>query len=92
MASSEPVEITLLYFAAASTATNRTEERIPLPRKDFPLNSLAGLLASRYPDTGLGKILESSQWSVDEEMVEDPHQVVLRGGEEVAVAEIDVKG
>ncbi|KAF9266613.1 hypothetical protein L218DRAFT_857783 [Marasmius fiardii PR-910] len=78
-------EIQILYFAAASTALNCTEERVTLPRLDFPLSSLAELLTSRHPNTELGKILKSSQWSVDCEMVDNPEQVKLRGGEEVAV-------
>lgn len=79
-------EITVLYFAAASTATRLTSERIPIPSEGgLPLTSLPGLLASRHPKTGLDRILETSQWSVDEEMVDEPSNVVLKGGEEVAV-------
>lgn len=75
----------MLYFAAASTATNLTAEEVPLPEGLFFLSSLAELLASRYPNTNLGKVLEGSQWSVDAEMVDDPQIVELKGGEEVAV-------
>ncbi|TCD60478.1 hypothetical protein EIP91_010026 [Steccherinum ochraceum] len=49
------------------------------------LSSLPALLISRHPGTGLDKVLESSQWSVEAEMVENPDDVVLKGGEEVAV-------
>ncbi|KAG5647409.1 hypothetical protein DXG03_000480 [Asterophora parasitica] len=89
MSESEPTRtITVLYFAAASTATNLTEERVPLPPGDVPfhLASLAALLAARHPNsTALPKILAGSQWSVDAEMVDDPGVVELKGGEEVAV-------
>ncbi|KAG6865720.1 hypothetical protein C0991_012366 [Blastosporella zonata] len=78
--------ITVLYFAAASTAINLTEEIVPLPDdKPFPISSLSALLAARHPGTSLGKILEGSQWSVDAEMVDDPQATQLKGGEEVAV-------
>ena len=80
-------EITILYFAAASTATGLTSERIPLPptTDPFTLSSLPSLLVSRHPNTPLDKVLEGSQWSVDAEMVDDISKVVLKGGEEVAV-------
>ncbi|THH09651.1 hypothetical protein EW146_g8629 [Bondarzewia mesenterica] len=62
-------------------------ERVPLPSTSdtLPLSSLGALLASRHPDTALAKVLEGSQWSVNAEMVGDPGQIVLNGGEEVAV-------
>lgn len=79
-------KVTVLYFAAASTATGLTEETVVLPSsKPLPLVSLGNLLQDRHPGKGLDKILESSQWSVDAEMVDDPNNVVLKGGEEVAV-------
>jgi molybdopterin synthase sulfur carrier subunit len=85
MSSAAGREITVLYFAAASTATRKEQERIPIPEDGMPLTSLADVLASRYPNTNLKQVLQTSQWSVDVEMVEDPSTVVLRGGEEVAV-------
>lgn len=84
MLDSHTREITVLYFAAASTATNMTSEKVQIPESFF-LSSLAELLAKHHPNTILGEILESSQWSVDEEMVDDPRTVELKGGEEVAV-------
>lgn len=77
--------ITILYFAAASTATGKNTEQILIPSTGLSLPSLSNLLSSRYHNTDLGKILGTSQWSVDEEMVDDPSSVTLRGGEEVAV-------
>jgi molybdopterin converting factor small subunit len=81
--------ITVLYFAAASTATGLTSQAVLLPptnaSQEFRLSSLGDLLTSLHPNRGLDKILRSSQWSVDAEMVDDPREVVLKGGEEVAV-------
>lgn len=77
-------EITVLYFAAASTATGLTVEHIPLP-VPIPLSSLSETLVSRHPNKGLEKVLAVSQWSVNEEMVDEPEKVILKGGEEVAV-------
>ncbi|KAI0330221.1 hypothetical protein GY45DRAFT_1303304 [Cubamyces sp. BRFM 1775] len=85
--------ITVLYFAAASTATGLTTEEValPVPESDsdnvscLPLSALGDLLAARHPGTKLREVLAQSQWAVDEEMVDDPAQVVLTGGEEVAV-------
>lgn len=80
-------QITVLYFAAASTAVGATEEIVQLPSNGapFPLSSLAGHLSGLHPNTGLDKILQTSQWSVDAEMVEDVEKATLKGGEEVAV-------
>ncbi|KAI0360151.1 hypothetical protein OH77DRAFT_1493565 [Trametes cingulata] len=81
--------ITVLYFAAASTATGLTTEEVPLPASHgqggFPLSALADLLSARHPGTNLRQVLEQSQWAVNEEMVDDPERVLLKGGEEVAV-------
>ncbi|KAG1733606.1 beta-lactamase-like protein [Suillus paluster] len=65
------LEITVLYFAAASTATGLTEQYIALPAPQYPLSSLSGLLVSLHPDVGLDKILQSSQWSINAEMVDN---------------------
>ncbi|KAF8841758.1 hypothetical protein BDN67DRAFT_900701 [Paxillus ammoniavirescens] len=80
--------ITVLYFAAASTATGIYEEVIELPNSEpLPLSSLGAHLVSLRPQSGLGEVLKTSQWSVNAEMVsaEDADAVLLRGGEEVAV-------
>ncbi|KAI0749581.1 hypothetical protein C8Q80DRAFT_1162753 [Daedaleopsis nitida] len=79
--------ITVLYFAAASTATGLTTEEVELPgtESSLLLSELASVLVARHPKTSLGAVLEKSSWAVDAEMVEDPAAVVLRGGEEVAV-------
>lgn len=82
---SQQPSITVLYFAAASTATGLAEECIALPKVRFPLSSLTSLIISRHPNKGLENILATSSWSVNAEMVEDPEKTVLNGGEEVAV-------
>ncbi|KAF9069269.1 hypothetical protein BDP27DRAFT_1325906 [Rhodocollybia butyracea] len=88
--------ITVLYFAAASTAIGLTEELISIPSQGFFLSQLTDLLVSRHSESkgagnrkesALREILSSSQWSVDAEMVEneDVGKVELRDGMEIAV-------
>jgi molybdopterin converting factor small subunit len=84
--SSSPHDITVLYFAGASTAAGRTSERIPLPEgQPLALSALGKLVGERYESNGMLKVLASSQWSVDAQMVDDPETTMLKGGEEVAV-------
>lgn len=78
------ITVNVLYFAAASTATGLTEETVSLPRGSSLL-CLKDLLVSKYPDTNLNAVLETSEWSVDAEMVDNPTAVELKGGEEVAI-------
>jgi molybdopterin converting factor small subunit len=79
-------QITVLYFAAASTAAGRTSERIALPdNKPLSLATLGALLGERYARAGMPDILSGSQWSVDAEMVDDVESTMLKGSEEVAV-------
>lgn len=78
-------KITVLYFAAATTALGLTSETFVLPHDGLKLSDLAELITSRHPDTGIGPVLGQSRWSVDAELVDLPDSVVLRGGEEVAV-------
>jgi len=76
----------VLYFAAAITATGLTSQVIRLPETPgFLLSALADLLISYHPNSRLDRVLQTSQWSVNAEMVDDPSQFVLEGGEEVAV-------
>jgi len=75
----------MLTSMAASTATGIAAEQVPLPSQPFPLHSLADLLTSRHSRTNLKRVLETSQWSVDAEMVSDVDKMVLKGGEEVAI-------
>jgi len=86
--------ITVLYFAAAQTATGIFSELIPIPLSDpssgpagIRLSDLPAMLVSRHPGTNLESVLSTSAWSVNAEMVdaEDVGGVLLRGGEEVAV-------
>ena len=77
--------ITVLYFAAASTATGLASESIPIPYEGLKLSELGNVLTSRHAKSNLGNVLNSSRWSVDLEMIDDPEVIVLKGGEEVAV-------
>jgi len=78
-------KITVLYFAAAMTATRRTSESFALPDDGLKLSDLAKLIVSRHPNTGIDRVLEQSRWSVGTELVHDLGSLVLRGGEEVAI-------
>ena len=78
-------QITVLYFAAASTATGISEEQIEIPEEGCSLSRLKEVLVSKYPETNLKEVLETSEWSVNAEMVENASIVRLKGGEEVAV-------
>lgn len=78
--------ITVLYFASASTATGLTTETVPIPESGQTLSELPTILTARHPKaSNLKEILDSSQWSVDCEMIDEPEKLVLKGGEEVAV-------
>ncbi|KAJ4477149.1 hypothetical protein J3R30DRAFT_3291614 [Lentinula aciculospora] len=85
-----PAYITVLYFAAASTTLGISEELISIPSDGFYLFQLTDLLIERHSlsdgDT-LRKVLDSSQWSVNAEMVDDEDltKVELKDGMEVAV-------
>ncbi|KAG8681311.1 hypothetical protein FRC08_015716 [Ceratobasidium sp. 394] len=80
---------TVLYFAAARTATGIHKDVIEIDSNSagLPLSQLASLLSERYPGTNLGEVLQVSSWSVNEEMVDegDVPDVILTGGEEVGV-------
>ena len=78
-------QITVLYFAAATTATKRTSETFAVTDDGLKLSDLAKLVVSRHPNSGIDRVLEQSRWSVDAELVHDLDSFVLRGGEEVAV-------
>ncbi|KAH8822964.1 hypothetical protein DL96DRAFT_1469720 [Flagelloscypha sp. PMI_526] len=82
-----PLTITVLYFAGSSTSTGLTSETIPLPESTpFKLADLSAHLVSLHPNAkDLDKILEGSQWSVNEEMVNKEENVCLHGGEIVGV-------
>ena len=85
-ATSKPT-ITILYFAAALTATGLGSECITLPSTEFKLSDLSSFLTGRYPETNLEKILRTSRWAVDAEMVEEEEEsdFLLKDGQEVAV-------
>ena len=78
-------KITVLYFAAAITATKLTSETFALPGDRLELSDLAKLIVSRHPNTGIDRVLEGSRWSVDAQLMDPRDSFVLKGGEEVAV-------
>ena len=84
---SQAKTVTVLYFAAALSETGIPQEKISIPSdKEFKLSDLPELLISQHPDSELDKILETSRWSVNLEMVDEPpDQVGLVGGEEIGV-------
>ena len=85
MSGAHTPSITVLYFAAAYTATGLQTEQVEVPAAGLPLSSLSDELSRRHPNSGLSDVLATSQWSVNAAMVDDPDSVVLKGGEEVAV-------
>ncbi|KAF8807027.1 hypothetical protein BYT27DRAFT_7190739 [Phlegmacium glaucopus] len=84
MSNTQPT-ITVLYFAAASTTTGLASEKISIPYEGLKLSELGSILTSRHPKSDLGKVLNTSRWSVDLGMIDDPEVIILKGGEEVAV-------
>ncbi|EPQ27079.1 uncharacterized protein PFL1_05363 [Pseudozyma flocculosa PF-1] len=86
-----PRPITILYFAGARTLLGTSTETLAFPEgKDtLPLSALPELLASRHPDHAdeLRTLLESSKWSIDQDMIDadEVGGVTLRPGQEVAV-------
>lgn len=102
IATHHEITITVLYFAAAHSATGLEREPVQLPlpapapapasdptnersESGFILSALPALLSSLHPHTKLEEILQTCQWSVNAEMVDDPDTVWLTGGEEVGV-------
>ena len=79
--------IQVMYFAAAWQETKKFSDLISLADHPdgLPLAQLAPILVSMYPHTKLKDVLQTAQWSVDAEMVDDVDRVTLKGGEEVVV-------
>ena len=77
--------ITVLYFGTARTTKGIHSESVSVTTDDkgFSLSNLGALLCKLYDGCGLEDVLKSSQWSVDLEMVDDPEEVFLVGGEQV---------
>jgi molybdopterin synthase sulfur carrier subunit len=57
---------TILYFAAASTYTDKTSELLPAP---LPVDSLPAMLESRYPGIR-AKVLQSCALTINLEYVD----------------------
>ena len=78
--------ITVLYFGAARTTTGVHSESVSLTITDdkgVSLSNLGGLLCKLHDGCGLEDVLKSSRWSVNLEMIDNPEEVFLVGGEEV---------
>lgn len=67
---------TILYFAAASSYTNKTSERLPAP---LPVLSLFSLLETRYPGIE-DRVLKSCAVTVNLEYVDVVSPAVMGGG------------
>lgn len=97
MASHPVSTFTILYFAAASTYTNKSSERLPAP---LPLRSLFSMLESRYPNI-TAKVLKSCAVTINLEYVDldldsdgdtasdgaskNDEPVVIQAGDEVGI-------
>ena len=77
--------VTVLFFAGALTATGVHSQTVVLPNPSFKLSDLGPLLVAKHPGTDLERVLSTSRWSVDMEMIDEPGARMLSGGEEVAV-------
>lgn len=66
MAKQPDPTFTILYFAAASTFTNKTSERLPAP---LPIRSLFPALELRYPGIS-AKVLSSCAVTINLEYVD----------------------
>ncbi|CED82768.1 ThiamineS/Molybdopterin converting factor subunit 1 [Phaffia rhodozyma] len=83
----------VLFFASAEDAAGCSRTDVSLPAvvdsatadPGFSLTQLSIILAIKFPK--LGKVLETSTWAVDEELVpdEDVDTVLLNEGSVVAV-------
>lgn len=78
-------KITILYFAAAMTATKLTSETLVVPDDGLKISDLAKLIVSRHPNTGIDRVLEGVRWCVDGLMLHDIDSFVIEDGREVAV-------
>ncbi|CAD6577472.1 MAG: hypothetical protein CYPHOPRED_000246 [Cyphobasidiales sp. Tagirdzhanova-0007] len=80
-----PVEITMLYFASARTALDKSSERISLPAS-LAVSQLSDALLKKYNNLReLRTILQKSAFSVNEEIVYRPEDTILKHGDVVAI-------
>ena len=72
-------EITVFY--ASTDITGIASEKLALPDTGkLKLSDLAKLIASRYPNTGIDRVLGGSRWSVDGRLIYDSCLQRRRGG------------
>ena len=72
---------TLLYFASASTHTQRESETFPAPQ---PLGELYALLESRYPGIK-EKVLGSCALTINLEYIDIDDNGALNGGQQIVI-------
>ena len=79
------IRIAVLRFAAAMTVTKLASDVFALPDDTLKLSGLAKPIVSRYPNTGVDRVLEGSRRSVDAQLMDPVDSFVLKGGEEMAI-------
>lgn len=77
-------EITVFYPSTDITGIASEKFALPGPGK-LKLSDLAKLIASRYPNTGIDRVLGGSRWIVAGQMIHDHDSFFLRGGEQVNI-------
>lgn len=76
----------MLYFASARTTINKSSESVTLPSSTFPCTKLKSFLLEKYNGDGeLKKVLDKSAISVNEEIIYDEDEVILKDGDIVAI-------
>lgn len=78
--------VRIFYFASVRTTIGQSGETIALPTTPFPLSSLVTLIGDKYAKQGVGAVLKTCRWSVDNTLIEidEIGEWSLNGGEEVA--------
>jgi molybdopterin converting factor small subunit len=81
------ITIQMLYFASARTTLGKSNESLSIPSSPpFPISKLkAFLLETNGNNPELKTVLDKSALSVNEEIIYDDDEVVLKEGDVVAV-------
>ena len=75
-------EITVFYASTDITGVDSDKFALPDTGK-LKLSDLVKLIASRYPNTGIDRMLGGSRWIVAGQLIYDHDSFFLRGGEQV---------
>lgn len=78
-------EITVNYHGVVMTATKRISETFTLPDNGIKASELTKLIVSRYPNTGIDRVLEQSRWIVDGSSIDPLGSFVFEEGEDVDI-------